>query len=817
MNVVTFYSFKGGVGRTMLASNVAGLLVAAGQRVLLVDFDLEAPGVTYLPEFRPGTGTSLPRGITGFLVDSWQAKQAQNIRRYLHYVPDFDGRLAILPAGDVDSDHFARDYRLLRDDRVIDFSVDDKHSEALLTLFDDLRQQWRGDFDYVLIDSRTGFTDVGGICTRVLPDLVVTILTLSRQGREGTKQVLQQVQPKSVYGVPVDVFVVASMVPTDLQDEVQSRLVTLAQDLAEQVDNILIVPLKLSLLLEEKPLYHRDRLQEGASDDLRLAYDRVVERIRARNEWDLEYRATQALNQIRQQDMVDREGGATTEVEDLLRSLMDDLWPVPVPRLLRAIEDVATAYCFPGIGSLATLEQRQLLAIAALRYALSQVEPYPDEHVRLLERLARILSFTTTESSNLVEAVELYRAALRITTPKKSRIREASLRTNLASTLRLLAAIDSSHSTDLSEAIALYRRALEILVPEKAPNEYVAILSNLANTLSTLPNNWPDHLAALREATDLYRRALSLLADDRNPRDRARLLESLANALRTLGETEPRDVQILREAVELYTASLEIGTRGRSERDEANIFQGRGEAYRLLGEYGVALADFERALHLNPRSAWPLASIGQVYRALKQYDQALSGLTHAFELEPDLVWVLQERSEVYTILGQYEAAMDDIANVIKMDGDNAAAWNRKGLLESYRGRYESAIESYQHALNLGLSEHTALYNIAVAMVRWKGTKSASTELEQAKAALNAIADTLHPDKSQAYYGLGGLRAVVGDEAGGLDYLGRAASLDETVLEWARDDIAWRDLRGNPRFEALLDKYGTPQLLGDQGV
>ena len=44
MRVVTFYSFKGGVGRTLALLNVAASLIARGNRVLIVDFDLEAPG-----------------------------------------------------------------------------------------------------------------------------------------------------------------------------------------------------------------------------------------------------------------------------------------------------------------------------------------------------------------------------------------------------------------------------------------------------------------------------------------------------------------------------------------------------------------------------------------------------------------------------------------------------------------------------------------------------------------------------------------------------------------------------------------------------
>src|SRR5215470_11024226 len=43
--VTTFYSYKGGVGRTFLLANVAWLLARWGRRVLCLDWDLEAPGL----------------------------------------------------------------------------------------------------------------------------------------------------------------------------------------------------------------------------------------------------------------------------------------------------------------------------------------------------------------------------------------------------------------------------------------------------------------------------------------------------------------------------------------------------------------------------------------------------------------------------------------------------------------------------------------------------------------------------------------------------------------------------------------------------
>ena len=43
--IVTFYSYKGGTGRTMALANIAWLLACNGYQVLTIDWDLEAPGL----------------------------------------------------------------------------------------------------------------------------------------------------------------------------------------------------------------------------------------------------------------------------------------------------------------------------------------------------------------------------------------------------------------------------------------------------------------------------------------------------------------------------------------------------------------------------------------------------------------------------------------------------------------------------------------------------------------------------------------------------------------------------------------------------
>jgi len=48
--IITFYSYKGGTGRSMALANIACILaeqqtVARGKGVLMIDWDLEAPGL----------------------------------------------------------------------------------------------------------------------------------------------------------------------------------------------------------------------------------------------------------------------------------------------------------------------------------------------------------------------------------------------------------------------------------------------------------------------------------------------------------------------------------------------------------------------------------------------------------------------------------------------------------------------------------------------------------------------------------------------------------------------------------------------------
>ena len=214
MYVTTFYSFKGGVGRTLALVNVAVELAGRGRRVLLVDFDLEAPGLDTFDLGRPPRRTP---GVVDFVSAYLRSGRAPDVTPFVFEstgMGDANGGLWIMPAG-AHHDGYANTLS------GIDWGeLYEKYDGYFL--FEDLKRQWKASLspDYVLIDSRTGHTDVGGICTRQLPDSVVILFFPNAQNLRGLTKVVRDIRSETgrTRDNRIDLHFVMSNVP-DLDDE----------------------------------------------------------------------------------------------------------------------------------------------------------------------------------------------------------------------------------------------------------------------------------------------------------------------------------------------------------------------------------------------------------------------------------------------------------------------------------------------------------------------------------------------------------------------------------------------------------------------
>ncbi|HYO68937.1 MAG TPA: NACHT domain-containing protein, partial [Archangium sp.] len=221
MHVSTFYSFKGGVGRTLLLVNVGVALARSRRKVLLWDLDLEAPGMHHIA----GLKSKRPPA-SGFLewLMQWQEADFAPVEGHLlesflglpYEVPEFPG-LFVLPAFGARSS-FASLYQRIH---WHTFTVERPELGRKLfePLLDGLSEHQGA--EHVLIDSRTGITDLGGLLSAVLPHTTVLVGNYSAQNTEGLLSIHRALQPAAAGKLPerrygrLQRLLVASPVPLD--------------------------------------------------------------------------------------------------------------------------------------------------------------------------------------------------------------------------------------------------------------------------------------------------------------------------------------------------------------------------------------------------------------------------------------------------------------------------------------------------------------------------------------------------------------------------------------------------------------------------
>lgn len=196
--IYTFYSYERKVGRSMTLSNVADLFYQKGLRVLVVDWDLESPGIEnfflagkekieessgvmdILQDYKAristpisqdeGTDLSLPFDkIESYLLDVYR-----NSRN--------GGKLYLLPAGRRGPNSFSEYINHVKAFDLQDFY---QNWEGRL-FFEKLRERFEEIADVVLIDTNAGMSDMTKVCTSHFANVVVMLCGISSQSLTGT-------------------------------------------------------------------------------------------------------------------------------------------------------------------------------------------------------------------------------------------------------------------------------------------------------------------------------------------------------------------------------------------------------------------------------------------------------------------------------------------------------------------------------------------------------------------------------------------------------------------------------------------------------
>lgn len=190
MKTVAFYSYKGGVGRSLFVANLSLFLARfAAMKVLTVDLDLEAPGLHYK---YAEAGVAVPpihAGLVDTLHDYLYAAEAPASLPILElWRGDEGGSVHFLPAGVAPRTAYwdklaTMDFHALMRD-------EDRLGQLLFVeVLEHMREQLAP--DVVLIDARTGVTELGGAAAQVWAQQAFCMALDHPEHLEGARAVMR--------------------------------------------------------------------------------------------------------------------------------------------------------------------------------------------------------------------------------------------------------------------------------------------------------------------------------------------------------------------------------------------------------------------------------------------------------------------------------------------------------------------------------------------------------------------------------------------------------------------------------------------------
>jgi tetratricopeptide (TPR) repeat protein len=190
-------------------------------------------------------------------------------------------------------------------------------------------------------------------------------------------------------------------------------------------------------------------------------------------------------------------------------------------------------------------------------------------------------------------------------------------------------------------------------------------------------------------------------------------------------------------------------------------FYARGLAHDALGNYDGAIADFDKALELDPQRAAIYASRGNAYKAKNDYERALASFDRAIQLEPDRKRAYLDRGRIFSSKKDWDNAIADYDMAIQIDPDWAIAYLLRASDYYVKGDSARALADYDKAIQLDPQSADA-YSLRGMVYAMKGDlERALPDLDKA-IQLNPKDTTAYIGRAHAYYQKGNYDRAISD-------------------------------------------------------
>jgi len=147
----------------------------------------------------------------------------------------------------------------------------------------------------------------------------------------------------------------------------------------------------------------------------------------------------------------------------------------------------------------------------------------------------------------------------------------------------------------------------------------------------------------------------------------------------------------------------EIIKRGKKETRKSRrlAYYYRGKGHYEKRQYDRAIADYTKAIELNPKFADAYNFRGIAYRKIGQYDRAIADHTKMIELVPEFAGGYINRGSVFVSKGEYDRAISDFSKAIELKPKFYYTYYLRGYAYIQMGQFDRAFDDYTKEFELG--------------------------------------------------------------------------------------------------------------------
>ena len=169
----------------------------------------------------------------------------------------------------------------------------------------------------------------------------------------------------------------------------------------------------------------------------------------------------------------------------------------------------------------------------------------------------------------------------------------------------------------------------------------------------------------------------------------------VAEGLSVKGWAPAANVILIDRAIDYITRQIDANP------GDAAKYVWRANVWLELKEFDIAIADFNEAIRLDPRSAGvAYQGRGRAWCDKKNYDKAIADCNEAIRLDPGYALAYLTRGVVWSDKKDYDKAMADYNEAIRLDPGYARAYNGRGNAWNAKKDYDQAIADYNEAIRL---------------------------------------------------------------------------------------------------------------------